>query len=87
MARYEQVIFLDSDADYDEFEEILKDDGIEAALKHLQQWHYPGEHDTREELGYGSSDHVYEPGDGYSMAWNTGLSYVSLEYDTEAEDD
>lgn len=87
MARYEQVVFLDSDDDYDEFEEILIDEGEVAALEHLKQWHYPGEHDTRDEPGYGSSDQVYDTDDGYIMSWNTGLSYASLEYDTEADDE
>ena len=87
MARYEQVVWFDSDDDYDEFEAILKDEGYDAALEHLKQWHYPGEHETRSEPGYGTADQVWDTDDGYIMSWNTGLSYVSLEFDNEIDDE
>lgn len=91
MSRYEQIVFLEHDSvnqeSYLEAIRIFNDDGTEAAINHLSNWHYPGEHDTRDELGAGSTDDVY-PGaceqTGYTLTVNTGLDYIGLEYDLEA---
>jgi len=89
MSRYEQIVFLDEQSvNADSAEEafdILENEGVEAAMDFLKQWHYPGEHDTRTDPGFGLSDEVAEQ-DGYIMAWNDGLGYISLEYDTEFDE-
>lgn len=89
MSRYEQIIFLEEDGvNADSAEEafqILEDEGIEDAIDFLKQWHYPGEHETRNDPGFGTSDEIAEQ-DGYIMAWNDSLGYISLEYDTEFDE-
>ncbi len=79
--RYEDVIFLQGD-EANEALEILSTLGKEAALKHLQQWHYPGQGMGRNEESHGSSDRVYRK-DGYIMSWNPHIGYIGLQYDTE----
>lgn len=79
--RYERVVFMQDD-EADEVLRVLDEQGEEAAIEHLSQWHYPGEHDGDDELAAGSSDDVYTSDDGYVLTWNTRLGYVGLEYDT-----
>ncbi len=81
MKVYEQVIFLQG-SEADEALDILDDDGTQAAMDHLKQWHYPGEHDTRADPGAGTSDDTYESG-GYTLVWNTGLEYIGLEFEAD----
>lgn len=80
--RYENVVFAQSD-DADEPLEILSEKGEEEAIEYLAQWHYPGEHETNDELQAGSSDTVFESDDGYILTYNNGLGYIGLEFDTE----
>lgn len=77
--RYEEVVFLQGDEAYQPLE-ILDREGKDAAMEYLKQWHYPGEHMGRKDLGHGSSDYTYEK-DGYIMSWNPGLEYIGLQYD------
>lgn len=88
MARYEQIAFFESNDDAWHVLQLVDNDEIEVAVDYLKQWHYPGEHDTRDEPGYGSDDDVYGPHDldGYILAVNDMLDYVSLEYDTEYDE-
>ncbi len=79
--RYEQIVFLQGQ-EADEAMDILNNDGEEATLQYLQQWHMPGEHDGKNDLGHGTQDKTYEK-DGYIMSWNPYLPYVGLVYDTE----
>ena len=58
---------------------ILNEHGEQAVIDYLAQWHYPGEHMTRDEPGAGRSDTVYTSGD-YILTYNQGLEYVGLEY-------
>lgn len=78
--RYEDIIFLQGQ-EADETMDILNNDGRDAAMAHLMQWHYPGEHMGRNELPHGTQDKTYEK-DGYIMAWNPHLPYIGLTYDT-----
>jgi len=77
--RYEDIVFLQGDAAFQPLE-ILETKGEDAALEYLKQWHYSGEHATTNELGHGSSDHIYEK-DGYIMSWNPKIGYIGLQYD------
>lgn len=79
--RYEEVVFLQGQ-EADEAMDILNNDGKDAAMEFLKQWHYPGEHMGRDTPGHGNLDKKYEK-DGYIMAWNPHLPYIGLVYDTE----
>jgi hypothetical protein len=78
--RYEDVVFLQGDG-AEETMEILNTLGKDAALTHLMQWHYPGEHMGSNEESHGSNDKTYRK-DGYIMSWNTHIPYIGLQYDT-----
>jgi hypothetical protein len=79
--RYEDVVFLQGD-EAEEALNILDNDGKEAALNYLAQWHSPGHGMGRNELPHGNSDETFEK-DGYHMSWNSSLGYIGLVYDTE----
>ncbi|NBU48223.1 MAG: hypothetical protein EBS34_12455, partial [Flavobacteriales bacterium] len=79
--RYEQVIFL-QDNEADHALNILMQDGEDEAMDYLMKWHQPGNHETSKETGFGSSDKTYER-DGYIMAWNPTIGYISLVHDLE----
>lgn len=81
--RYEQIIFMQGH-EADEAMDILNNDGPEAAMEFLKQWHYPGQHDGSKELGHGTQDKTFEK-DGYIMSWNPYLPYIGLVFDTEYE--
>jgi len=75
---YEEV-FHAQEHDAEEVLSIIKNQGESAALRHLQQWHDPGNHMTRSDPGYGSDDEVYQEGD-YILSYNTRFPSVSLVY-------
>jgi len=77
--RYEDVLFLQGE-EADEALGILENEGEDAAMNYLMQWHDLGNHMGMDDLGNGSSDQTYER-DGYTMAWNTRLGYIGLAYD------
>jgi hypothetical protein len=81
--RYEDVVFLQG-SEADEALEILKQEGPEAAIKHLSQWHDFGNGMGREELPHGSSDDTFEK-DGYHLSWNAPIGYIGLVYDHKHE--
>lgn len=83
--RYEQVVFL-QDHEADHALNILMQDGEDDAMDYLMQWHQPGNHMTSEDAGFGSSDKTFER-DGYTMAWNTSLGYISLVHDLDSSID
>ena len=83
--RYEQVVFL-QDHEADHALNILMQDGEDEAMDYLMQWHQSGNHETSEEVGFGSSDKTYER-DGYTMAWNPSLGYISLVHDLNSSMD
>ncbi len=85
MATYEQVYFAQGE-EADEILAILRDDGPDAAMSFAQDWHYPGEHMTREGEGWGTSDDTYKK-EGYVLSWNEVIGYVGLVYEVEDEDD
>lgn len=74
------------DSEADEALDILDEEGEEAALEHLAQWHHPGEHETSDEESAGDDDDVFEQ-DGYILSWNSRIGYIGLEFDTEADDE
>ena len=77
----ERIIFTyDYDEAGSEAFRILHHDGEEAATRYLSEWHYPGEHETVEQLAAGSSDDVYRDGNGYVLSYNRGLGYIGLEF-------
>lgn len=76
--RYEQIVFM-QEHNAHEAMDILDHEGPEAAIKHLMQWHCPGDHETTRHSSAGSMDNVYEL-DGYILTWNTGLPYIGLEF-------
>ena len=75
---YEDVVFLQGD-EAEEPLELLDEDGEEAALRYLKDWHSPGEHDVRQALPHGEMDYSYESGD-YIMGYSLRLGYVGLVY-------
>ena len=79
--RYEDVVFLDG-SEADEALSILNQEGEDAAMEYLKQWHDHGNHMGREELPFGTSDRAYEK-DGYIMGYNEPLGYISLVYDSQ----
>lgn len=79
MDRYEDVVFLQGDS-ADEALEILDNQGEDAAMDYLIQWHEPGNHMGSAELNHGSSDNTYER-DGYIMSYNIPLNYIGLQYE------
>jgi len=83
--RYEDVVFLQG-KEADEALSILNNEGQDAALNYLKQWHDFGNHMGMQDLGNGSSDQTYEK-DGYHMAWNTRIGYIGLAYDLQHSDD
>ena len=83
--RYEQVVFL-QDNEADHALNILMQDGEDEAMDYLMQWHELGNHMTSKETGFGSSDKTYER-DGYTMAWNPSLGYISLVHDLDSSID
>jgi hypothetical protein len=80
--KYEDIFFAQNSEDTDEVFEILDDEGEDAAIEYLQQWHYPGEHRVLDESPQGSADTVYEK-DGYTLAYNRGLGYIGLVFEVE----
>jgi hypothetical protein len=79
ISEFENVIFFQDEA-AEEALSILNRDGEDAALAHLAQWHYPGEHETRTgDAGFGTDDDVYEK-DGYILSWNSRVGYIGLSY-------
>jgi len=83
--RYEDVVFMQGE-EADEPLEILNDQGQDAALQYLMQWHDTGNHMGSAELGHGSGDQTYEK-DGYIMSWNFPLNYIGLQYDLSNMDE
>jgi len=83
--KYEDVVFMQGE-EADEALEILNNQGEDAAMQYLMQWHSPGQHMGSAELGHGSSDQTYEK-DGYIMAWNTPLNYIGLQYELSGLDE
>lgn len=83
--RYEQVVFL-QDHEADHALNILMQDGEDEAMDYLMQWHQPGNHETSEDAGFGSSDKTYER-DGYTMAWNPSIGYITLVHDLNSAEE
>ena len=86
MARYERIIFM-QESEAEEALDILDEEGEDAAIEFLAQWHNPGEHETSDEESAGDDDDVYEDDDGYILSWNSRIGYIGLEYDTEADEE
>ncbi len=84
-ARYEHVVFAQGD-DAIEPLEILDDQGPEAAIDYLAQWHMNAnerEAEISDSTGAGSSDRTYAGtgnNKGYILTWNSGLGYIGLCY-------
>lgn len=83
--KYEDVVFMQGQ-EADKPLKILSDQGEDAALEYLKQWHEPGSHMGKSELGHGTQDYTYEK-DGYIMAWNPRIGYIGLSYDLSKMDE
>lgn len=79
--RYEEVVFLQGD-EANEAIDILNNDGQDAAMEYLKQWHNPGEHMGSDKPGHGTMDRTFSK-DGYLMSWNTHIPYIGLSYDSQ----
>ena len=84
-ARYEDVVFLQGE-EADKAIEIIQRDGPDAGIKFLSQWHYPGEHMTRDELPHGTNDNVHHD-NGYILFWNNMLPYAGLTFDSTIDEE
>jgi hypothetical protein len=81
---FEQIVFMQTDFNAEEPLSIYDNEGTEAAIKYLMQWHYPGEHETSERQSAGTADTVIYGRDeqfGYVLTVNEGLGYIGLEYE------
>jgi hypothetical protein len=79
--KYENIVFIQTENETKDFFDIFDNKGKEAAFEYLKQWHYPGEHETRDNIGNGTSDKLYYFGnEDYCMTINSGLRYVGLTY-------
>ena len=83
--KYENVVFVQGE-EADEPLRILNDEGEEAALEYLKQWHDFGNHEGTDQLGAGSSDSTFEK-DGYIMSYNPRIGYIGLQYDLKHGED
>jgi len=83
--KFEDVVFMQGE-EADEPLDILRNQGKDAAMEYLMQWHDSGNHMGSAELGHGSSDQTFEK-DGYTMAWNIPLNYIGLQYDLSGLDE
>lgn len=79
---YERIFFA-QDHQAEEALAILEHKGEEAAVEHLSQWHFPGEHETEDYPSHGKADTVYRTPDGYILSYNTGIGYIGLEFEAE----
>lgn len=86
--RFERVIDFQAPRDW-EAEHVLDliDLNEEAAVQYMSEWHYPGEHETFDDLEWGSSTRVYQDGTGYILSWDPNVEIVELIYDTEFDPD
>lgn len=78
---YEEVYFA-QEHEAEEVLNIIDQKGEHAALEYMKQWHYPGEHMTRPDPGYGSDDEVFEK-DGYILSYNPRIGYAGLVHRVE----
>lgn len=77
---FENVVFMQGE-EAEEPLSILDNDGHDACIEYLAQWHYPGEHETRKgDTGAGSADSEHETDDGYILSYNRGLGYIGLSF-------
>jgi len=83
--KYESVVFMQGE-EAEEPLRILNDEGEEAALTYLQQWHDHGHHMGSDSLNNGSNDNTFEK-DGYHMSWNPHLNYIGLDYEFPVDDE
>lgn len=79
IVKYEQVVFMQGE-EADAVLEVLDDQGEEAALEYLAQWHNPGEHEVRDESAAGTDDNEFRDGD-YILSWNNHFGYIGLQHE------
>lgn len=89
---FRRIVFMQGEEGRDVVDRLTRCEGvvvrgatdatIATTIDHLRQWDY-GEGEVVTDLGHGTRDEVVER-DGYVLAWNTGLGYVSL--DSREED-
>ena len=84
MDKYENVVFLQGE-EAEEPLRILNDEGEDAALEYLMQWHDVGNHEGTDELNHSENDNVYEVGN-YIMSWNNRLGYIGLQYEFDVNE-
>lgn len=75
--KYQDVVFAQGD-DADEPLQILRSQGIEAAIEYLAQWDH-GEGVFNDKPQAGSGDITYTSKDGYRLSYNHRLGYIGLE--------
>lgn len=76
---YENIIFL-QESQAHEAMEIYYNEGEEALLTYLKQWHFPGEGEFTECIGNGTQDKIFHFG-RYKLIVNTYLGYCGLVYE------
>ena len=79
--RYEEIMFAQGNEAIP-IMDILYNDGEEAALNHLRQWHFAGQHKMSDIPGHGELDKTFSQ-DGFTMSWNPYIPYIGLTYDTQ----
>jgi hypothetical protein len=81
MPTYEQIVFMQDSQDSEEPLRILDEQGEEAAIEYLAQWHNNG-HEFTDRPSAGSNDRTYSRADGYLLTYNLRLGYIGLEHVT-----
>ncbi|MDG1950824.1 MAG: hypothetical protein P8J32_08495, partial [bacterium] len=82
--RYEEVVFMQGEEAHTVLD-IIDQQGEEAGLKYLMQWHDPGNHMGTTQVPHGSGDQLYQK-DGYTLSYSPSLGYVGLIYDMQHDD-
>ncbi len=79
MTAYERVVFMQGE-DAEEALSILEEQGRDAAIDYLAEWHNCGSHEEEDAPAAGEDDYTYETEDGYLLSYNLRLGYIGLEH-------
>ena len=77
VTRFVSIVFLQGE-DAQPVLDLYRQCDIQGAINYMKQWDQGDYGETMEELGYGSSDSIYEDGD-YTAAFNIAMDYCSLD--------
>lgn len=73
---YEDILFM-QEHEADEALEIFKESGSEGLADYLSDWHFPGQHDTVDDIPYARCEQRFVEGE-YIIVVNTDLPYIAM---------